>query len=63
MIRPWPAGGAISFIQRYGSSLTRSPHLHIMFLDGAWVKGPEGLQFEAHRGLSTESMFAVIEDI
>ena len=58
-----PAGGAISFIQRYGSSLTRNPHLHIIFLDGAWVKGPEGLQFEAHRGFSTESMFAVIEDI
>ncbi|MFA6109920.1 MAG: transposase, partial [Candidatus Latescibacterota bacterium] len=38
-----PAGrtGAVTFVQRFGSSLNLNPHLHVLMPDGVWVSGPD----------------------
>ena len=41
---PWKAethGGALTAIQRFGSSLNANPHLHTLSLDGVYVEIPE----------------------
>ena len=58
-----PTAGSVSFVQFFGSSLVPNPHLHMMFLDGVFASGKDGVKFFEHRGLSQESMFDVIEMI
>jgi hypothetical protein len=38
-LHPERASGSITFVQHFKSSLSRSPHLHILFLDGVFVRG------------------------
>jgi len=35
-------GGAVTLIQRFGSALNLNIHLHMLFLDGAYVEHPNG---------------------
>jgi hypothetical protein len=35
--------GAVTFVQRFGSSLNLNPHLHMLMPDGVWVSGPGGV--------------------
>jgi hypothetical protein len=58
-----PTAGSVSFVQFFGSSLVPNPHLHMMFLDGVFASGKDGVKFFEHRGMSQESMFDVIEMI
>lgn len=41
--------GAVTLIQRFGSALNLNVHLHMLFLDGAYEKTPEGLASAEHR--------------
>jgi hypothetical protein len=46
--------GAVVAVQRGSSDLKLNPHLHAVFLDGAYVPGPDGTpEFRALPGLST----------
>lgn len=36
---------AVTFVQRFGSSLNVNPHVHIPMLDGIYVDGAAGPQF------------------
>jgi Putative transposase len=36
--------GAITFIQRFGSSLNLNVHFHMLFLDGVYIDDPKGGQ-------------------
>ena len=47
-----PTSGSVSFVQFFGSSLAPNPHLHMMFLDGVFASGKDGVKFFEHRGLS-----------
>jgi len=58
-----PTSGSVSFVQFFGSSFAPNPHLHMMFLDGVFASGKDGVKFFEHRGISQESMFDVIEMI
>lgn len=58
-----PTAGSVSFVQFFGSSLAPNPHLHMMFLDGVFASGKDGVKFFEHRGMSQESMFDVLEMI
>ena len=58
-----PTAGSVSFVQFFASSLAPNPHLHMMFLDGVFTSGKDGVKFFEHRGMSQESMFDVIEMI
>ena len=58
-----PTSGSVSFVQFFGSSLVPNPHLHMMFLDGVYARGKDGVKFFEHRGMSQESMFDVLEMI
>ena len=58
-----PSSGAITFIQRFGSSLTCNPHLHMIFLDGAYARTNKGLKFFPYQTFSTEAMFDVLTAI
>ncbi len=58
-----PTAGSVSFVQFFGSILAANPYLHIMFLDGVFASGKDGVKFFEHRGMSQESMFDVIEMI
>ena len=58
-----PTAGSISFVQFFGSSLAPNPHLHMMFLDGVFARGKDGIKFYEHQGFCQESMFDVMEMI
>jgi hypothetical protein len=58
-----PTAGSVSFVQFFGSILAPNPHLHMMFLDGVFANGKDGVKFFEHRGMSQESMFDVLEMI
>jgi hypothetical protein len=34
--------GAVTFVQRFGSSINLNPHLHVLMLDGVYVGGEGG---------------------
>ncbi len=57
------ATGAISFVQFFNSALNLTPHLHIIFMDGGWVKGKSGFEFVPVKGFRSESMIDVIHGI
>jgi hypothetical protein len=38
-------GGAITFVQRFGGSLNLNVHFHVVVLDGAFERTPEGARF------------------
>jgi hypothetical protein len=44
-----PTAGSITFVQFFGSSLAPNPHLHMMFLDGVFARGKDGLKFFEHQ--------------
>ncbi len=44
--------GSVTFVQFFGSSLAPNPHLHMMFLDGVFASGKDGITFFEHRGMS-----------
>ena len=54
-----PSAGAVSFVQLFGSSLVLNPHLHLIFLDGVYGRGRDGLRFYPHPSFTTEAMFDV----
>ena len=58
-----PSFGAITFIQRFGSSLTCNPHLHMISLDGAYARTNKGLKFFPYQTFSTEAMFDILTAI
>ncbi|MBN1669737.1 MAG: transposase, partial [Kiritimatiellae bacterium] len=38
-----PEGGAVAFVQRFGSALNLNPHLHVLVLDGVYARpAPDG---------------------
>ena len=43
-----PTAGSVSFVQFFGSSLVPNPHLHMMFLDGVFASGKDGVKFFEH---------------
>ena len=55
-----PSAGAVSFVQLFGSSLVLNPHLHLIFLDGVYGRGSDGLRFYPHPSFTTEAMFDVL---
>ena len=63
-----PTSGSVSLgssisVQFFGSSLAPNPDLHMMFLDGMFARGKDGVKFFEHRGMGQESMFDVLEMI
>jgi hypothetical protein len=56
-----PTAGSITFMQFFGSSLAPNPHSHMMFLDGVFARGKDGIKFFEHQGFCQESMFDVVE--
>jgi hypothetical protein len=58
-----PTSGFLIFVQFFGSSMSPNPHLHIMFLDGAYASGKYGINFFEHRRVNLEFMFDVLEMI
>ena len=38
-------GGAITHVQRFGGSLNLNVHFHVVVLDGAFERAPEGIRF------------------
>ena len=58
-----PTSGSVGFVRFFGSSLAPNPHLHMMFLDGVYARGKDGVKFFEHRGMFQESMFDVLEMI
>ena len=55
-----PSAGAVAFVQLFGSSLVLNPHLHLIFLDGVYGRGRDGLRFYPHPSFTTEAMFDVL---
>ena len=55
-----PSAGAVSFVQLFASSLVLNPHLHMIFLDGVYGRGRDGLRFYPHPSFTTEAMFDVL---
>ena len=41
--------GAVTLIQRFGSALNLNIHLHVLFLDGAYIAGTKGTSARFHR--------------
>jgi len=37
--------GSVTFVQRFGSSINLNPHMHVLLLDGVYVRGDDGLPF------------------
>ncbi len=37
--------GSVTFVQRFGSSINLNPHMHVLMLDGVYVRGDEGVPF------------------
>ncbi len=55
-----PAGGAVSFVQRFTKALTVFPHFHVLGLDGAYVEDDDGeLHFHEDPGPSSEDLRAL----
>jgi hypothetical protein len=47
--------GAVTLIQRFGSALNLNPHLHMLFLDGAYAfRGKRAVFHRAHRPTGDE---------
>lgn len=44
-----PSARAVSFVQLFGSSLVLNPHLHLIFLDGVYGRGSDGMRFHPHQ--------------
>jgi Putative transposase len=55
--------GAISFMQFFGSALNLTPHLHIIFMDGGWVRDRVGFKFVPAINFNSEAMSSVIHGI
>ena len=60
-----PTSGSVSLgssitVQFFGSSLAPNHYLQMMFLDGVFAIGKDGVKFFEPRGMSQESMFNVI---
>jgi len=54
--------GAVAVVQRTSSDLKLNPHLHVVFLDGAYVAGPDGQPvFRALPRLSTTDVADVLQ--
>ena len=58
-----PTGGAITFVQRFASSLALNTHLHMIFLDGVFAQTAKGKRFYAFDGFDTESVLAILHGI
>jgi ribosomal protein S27E len=53
--------GSVTFVQRFGSSLNVNPHIHVLFLDGVYVDGDEGLEFIAAAKLGDDDVQQIVE--
>jgi len=54
-------GGAVVFVQRFGSALNLNWHLHVVALDGVFVQGEAGLSFVAAQTPSQADVRAVLQ--
>ena len=48
--------GAVTLIQRFGSALNLNIHFHMLFLDGVYVAGVNGLRFRWVREPTSEEL-------
>ena len=58
-----PTCGAITFIQRFGSSLVLNPHLHMVVLDGVFASTPTGKRFYPYAGFDTECVLGILHTL
>ncbi len=58
-----PTHGAITFVQRFASSLALNPHLHFIALDGAFAQTAKGKRFYPVHYFDTESVLAILHGI
>lgn len=57
------ATGGVTFIQRFNSALSLSPHLHVVFMDGVYAETPEGRRFLAAQDFDSSSVIMVLSGI
>ncbi len=58
-----PTASSITVVQLFASILVPNSHLDMMFLDGVFARGKDGIKFYEHQAFCIESMFDVMEMI
>jgi len=61
MTRTAAKTGAVTLIQRFGSALNANIHFHMLFLDGVYVIGEEGLVFPCVRPPTRRSLEHLVQ--
>lgn len=57
------ATGGVTFIQRFNSALTLSPHLHIVFMDGVYAESAEGRKFYGVKYFDSSNVITILSGI
>jgi len=57
------ATGGVTFIQRFNSALTLSPHLHVVFMDGVFAETAEGRRFLGVQYFDSSSVILILNGI
>jgi hypothetical protein len=61
---PKGQAGAVTFVQRFGGSLNLNVHFHTVFLDGVFVRDPEGrVAFQAAREPEAAELAAIVRRV
>ncbi len=55
--------GAVTFVHRFGSSLNLHTHLHVLVLDGVYVKRGDGVAFFASPAPTREALEALVKRV